>query len=74
VFGPFVHRIVPEGAFTRIGGPCFVGRDTHLFRANLRGGVSQGPTCRIGGEVEASIVHGYTNKYHEGFLDHASPQ
>ena len=30
-----------------------------------------GPTCRIGGEVEASIVHGYTNKYHEGFLGHA---
>ena len=48
-----------------------MGRDTHLFRANLRGGVSLGPTCRIGGEVEASIVHGYTNKYHEGFLGHA---
>lgn len=57
--------------FTRIEGPCYVGRDTHLFRANLRGGVSLGPTCRIGGEVEASIVHGHTNKYHEGFLGHA---
>ena len=30
-----------------------------------------GPNCRIGGEVEASIVHGYSNKYHEGFLGHA---
>ena len=48
-----------------------MGRDTQLFRANLRGGVSLGPTCRIGGEVEAAIVHGYTNKYHEGFLGHA---
>jgi UDP-N-acetylglucosamine diphosphorylase/glucosamine-1-phosphate N-acetyltransferase len=57
--------------FTRVEGPCYIGRDTHLFRANLRGGVTLGPTCRIGGEVEASIVHGYSNKYHEGFLGHA---
>jgi UDP-N-acetylglucosamine diphosphorylase/glucosamine-1-phosphate N-acetyltransferase len=57
--------------FTRVEGPCYVGRDTHLFRANLRGGVTIGPCCRIGGEVEASIVHGYSNKYHEGFLGHA---
>ena len=57
--------------FTRIEGPSHVGRDTHLFRANLRGGVTIGPTCRIGGEVEASIVQGFSNKYHEGFLGHA---
>jgi UDP-N-acetylglucosamine diphosphorylase / glucose-1-phosphate thymidylyltransferase / UDP-N-acetylgalactosamine diphosphorylase / glucosamine-1-phosphate N-acetyltransferase / galactosamine-1-phosphate N-acetyltransferase len=57
--------------FTRVEGPCYIGRDTHLFRANLRGGVTVGPTCRIGGEVESSIVHGHSNKYHEGFLGHA---
>jgi UDP-N-acetylglucosamine diphosphorylase/glucosamine-1-phosphate N-acetyltransferase len=57
--------------FTRIEGPCYIGRDTQLFRANIRGGVTIGPVCRIGGEVEASIVHGYSNKYHEGFLGHA---
>jgi UDP-N-acetylglucosamine diphosphorylase/glucosamine-1-phosphate N-acetyltransferase len=57
--------------FTRVEGPCFIGRDTHLFRANLRGAVTLGPVCRIGGEVEASIVQGYSNKYHEGFLGHA---
>jgi UDP-N-acetylglucosamine diphosphorylase/glucosamine-1-phosphate N-acetyltransferase len=57
--------------FTRIEGPCYIGADTQLFRANLRGSVSIGPNCRIGGEVESSIVHGYSNKYHEGFLGHA---
>jgi UDP-N-acetylglucosamine diphosphorylase/glucosamine-1-phosphate N-acetyltransferase len=57
--------------FTRVEGPSYIGRDTHLFRANLRGGVTIGPVCRIGGEVEATIVHGYSNKYHEGFLGHA---
>jgi UDP-N-acetylglucosamine diphosphorylase / glucose-1-phosphate thymidylyltransferase / UDP-N-acetylgalactosamine diphosphorylase / glucosamine-1-phosphate N-acetyltransferase / galactosamine-1-phosphate N-acetyltransferase len=57
--------------FTRVEGPCSIGRDTQLFRANIRGGTTIGPNCRIGGEVEASIVHGYSNKYHEGFLGHA---
>jgi UDP-N-acetylglucosamine diphosphorylase/glucosamine-1-phosphate N-acetyltransferase len=57
--------------FTRIEGPCSIGRNTQLFRANVRGGTTIGPNCRIGGEVEASIVHGYSNKYHEGFLGHA---
>ncbi len=57
--------------FTRVEGPCFIGRDTQLFRANIRGGVTIGPVCRMGGEIEASIVHGHSNKYHEGFLGHA---
>ena len=57
--------------FTRVEGPCHIGRDSQLFRANLRGAVTIGPNCRIGGEVECSIVHGYSNKYHEGFLGHA---
>jgi UDP-N-acetylglucosamine diphosphorylase / glucose-1-phosphate thymidylyltransferase / UDP-N-acetylgalactosamine diphosphorylase / glucosamine-1-phosphate N-acetyltransferase / galactosamine-1-phosphate N-acetyltransferase len=57
--------------FTRVEGPCYIGAGTQLFRANIRGAVSIGPNCRIGGEVEASIVHGFSNKYHEGFLGHA---
>jgi UDP-N-acetylglucosamine diphosphorylase / glucose-1-phosphate thymidylyltransferase / UDP-N-acetylgalactosamine diphosphorylase / glucosamine-1-phosphate N-acetyltransferase / galactosamine-1-phosphate N-acetyltransferase len=57
--------------FTRIEGPCSIGTDSQLFRANIRGAVSIGPNCRIGGEVEAAIVHGHSNKYHEGFLGHA---
>lgn len=58
-------------SFTRVEGPCFIGANSQLFRANLRGSVSIGPACRIGGEVESSIIHGYSNKYHEGFLGHA---
>ena len=57
--------------FSRIEGPCSIGGESQLFRANLRGCVSIGPNCRIGGEVEAAIVHGHSNKYHEGFLGHA---
>lgn len=57
--------------FTRVEGPCHIGAKTQLFRANLRGGVTLGPNCRIGGEVEESLVLGHSNKYHEGFLGHA---
>ncbi|HMF38971.1 MAG TPA: hypothetical protein VKF17_20220, partial [Isosphaeraceae bacterium] len=57
--------------FTRVEGPCYIGPETQLFRANIRGSVSVGPNCRIGGEVEGTIVHGFSNKYHEGFLGHA---
>ena len=58
-------------AFTRLEGPCHVGRGSQLFRANVREGTSIGPICRVGGEVEGSILHGYVNKYHDGFLGHS---
>ncbi|MEX0702734.1 MAG: putative sugar nucleotidyl transferase [Planctomycetales bacterium] len=58
-------------AFTRLEGPCHVGRQSHLFRANIREGTTIGPVCRVGGEIEESILHGYVNKYHDGFLGHS---
>ncbi|HUR55487.1 MAG TPA: putative sugar nucleotidyl transferase [Gemmataceae bacterium] len=58
-------------AFTRLEGPCVVGAGTHLIRANVRGGTTLGPQCRIGGEVECSIVQGFSNKAHDGFLGHS---
>ncbi|WP_165226482.1 putative sugar nucleotidyl transferase [Aquisphaera insulae] len=70
--GPIVvGRNVWVQPFTRVEGPCYIGAETQLFRANIRGAVSIGPNCRIGGEVEASIIQGHSNKYHEGFLGHA---
>lgn len=58
-------------AFTRLEGPCAIGAGTHLLGAKVRAGTTLGPLCRIGGEVECSIVQGYTNKYHDGFLGHS---
>ncbi len=57
--------------FTRIEGPAFIGRDSQLFRANVKAGTTIGPVCRVGGEIEESIFHGYSNKYHDGFLGHS---
>ena len=59
------------GAFTRLEGPCFVGPGTHVLGAKIRAGTTLGPNCRIGGEVECSIVQAHSNKYHDGFLGHA---
>lgn len=58
-------------AFTRLEGPCYIGQKTQLFRANVREGCSIGPVCRVGGEIEESLFHGYANKYHDGFLGHS---
>ncbi len=66
---------IDEGAeihpFTRIEGPCYIGRKSILLGAKCREGNSIGPFCRVGGEVEESIIHGFSNKYHDGFLGHS---
>lgn len=56
---------------TIIDGPCYIGPGTIIDGAKIRSETSIGQVCRIGGEVEASIIHGYTNKHHDGFLGHA---
>jgi UDP-N-acetylglucosamine diphosphorylase/glucosamine-1-phosphate N-acetyltransferase len=61
-------RVLPH---TRIEGPSCIGRDTHIVGGKIRAGCAIGPMCRVGGEVEDSIIHGCSNKYHDGFLGHA---
>jgi UDP-N-acetylglucosamine diphosphorylase / glucose-1-phosphate thymidylyltransferase / UDP-N-acetylgalactosamine diphosphorylase / glucosamine-1-phosphate N-acetyltransferase / galactosamine-1-phosphate N-acetyltransferase len=57
-------------AFTRLAGPAYVGA-----RSTLLGGpynaISIGPVCKVHGEMEESVVLGYSNKAHDGFLGHA---
>ena len=66
---------IEEGAVihphTRIQGPASIGPDSVIFGGKIHEGATVGPVCRVGGEVEESILHGYTNKYHDGFLGHA---
>lgn len=82
VIEPFVFADVRGGpvlidrgavvhAFSRLEGPCYVGPDSWIVGAKLRSGSSIGPCCRVGGEIEASIIQGYANKYHDGFLGHS---
>ena len=69
--GPVVvDRGVLVQSFSRLEGPCYIGPGTQVMAARVKSSTI-GPACRIGGEVEASIVQGYTNKAHEGFLGHS---
>ena len=70
--GPiYLDEGVEVHPFTRIEGPCYVGKKSLLLGTKCREGNSIGPMCRVGGEVEESIIQGYSNKYHDGFLGHA---
>lgn len=62
-------RIMPN---TVIVGPASIG-DGSLVRANasIYGGTSIGPVCKIGGEVQASVIQSHSNKQHGGFLGHS---
>ena len=70
--GPiYLDQGVEVHPFTRIEGPCYVGPGSVLLGCKCRRGNSIGPMCRLGGEVEESIIQGHSNKYHDGFLGHA---
>jgi UDP-N-acetylglucosamine diphosphorylase/glucosamine-1-phosphate N-acetyltransferase len=57
-------------AFTRLAGPAFVGPATHVLGGSL-GNVTIGRECRVRGEVSSTVLLGYVNKAHEGYLGHA---
>lgn len=55
-----------------IEGPCYVGPHCRIkIGAKIYEGSSFGPWCKVGGEVENSIMVGYANKQHDGFLGHS---
>lgn len=67
--------IVQEGAsiesFSRISGPCFIGKDVSVYSALIRGGTTIAEGCKVGGEVAHSIVYRRTNKAHFGYLGYS---
>jgi UDP-N-acetylglucosamine diphosphorylase/glucosamine-1-phosphate N-acetyltransferase len=70
--GPVViDREAVVTAFTRLEGPCYIGPHSHVLGAKVRAGTTLGPHCRVGGEIEAAILQGHSNKYHDGFLGHS---
>ena len=54
----------------RLAGPTYVGAGTTLFGGSISGS-SIGPVCKLRGEIETSVILGYSNKAHDGFLGHA---
>jgi UDP-N-acetylglucosamine diphosphorylase / glucose-1-phosphate thymidylyltransferase / UDP-N-acetylgalactosamine diphosphorylase / glucosamine-1-phosphate N-acetyltransferase / galactosamine-1-phosphate N-acetyltransferase len=68
--GPIIlAEQVSVGANAVLQGPCYIGPHSQITAlAYIRGGTSVGPMCKVGGEVSNSIILGYTNKPHDGFL------
>ncbi len=53
-------------------GPCFIGDNSTIkIGAKIYEKTSVGPWCKVGGEVEGSIILGFSNKQHDGFLGHS---
>jgi UDP-N-acetylglucosamine diphosphorylase/glucosamine-1-phosphate N-acetyltransferase len=61
------NAILMEGAAIR--GPFVLGEKAVVkMNACIYGATSVGPFCTIGGEIKNSILMGYSNKAHEGYL------
>ncbi len=71
--GPiYVGKNVTVFPNATIEGPAFIG-DGSLIKigAKIYENTSIGEMCKVGGEVEESIIHSFSNKQHDGFLGHA---
>ncbi len=58
---------IQEGSI--IKGPVAMCEGSQLsLGTKVRGNITIGPYCKIGGEVSKSVIQGYSNKSHDGFL------
>lgn len=71
--GPIViDKDVQVGPFTFLKGPLYIGPHSKVNEhASIKDRVAIGHTCKIGGEVESSIIEPFSNKQHHGFLGHS---
>ena len=58
---------IMEGAMLR--GPIYIGKGSVIkLGAAIYGATTIGPSCIIGGEIKNSVLFGFSNKAHEGYL------
>lgn len=55
---------------SRLVGPLHVGPASIVFGGQI-GASSIGPVCKLRGEIADSVILGYVNKAHDGYLGHA---
>lgn len=64
------NATIMEGAIIR--GPACIGANSVVkMGAKLYGGTTLGPAAKAGGEIKNSILMGYCNKSHDGYLGDA---
>ncbi|WP_170245685.1 putative sugar nucleotidyl transferase [Fodinibius salinus] len=71
--GPiFIGRNATVMAGTHIRGPAAICKDAVIkMGAKIYGNTTVGPVCKVGGEVNTTIFHSYSNKGHDGFVGHS---
>lgn len=58
--------------FSYLAGPLYIGKNCLIKEfSSIKDNCCFGPVCKIGGEVETTIIQGYSNKQHYGFLGHS---
>lgn len=62
------HGYVRSGS--RLVGPLYVGPGCELLGGDIQQ-CSIGPRCKIRGEMQSTVLLGYANKGHEGFVGHS---
>ena len=68
----FIEKNVTIFPNAVIQGPFYIGESSKIKScATIYPNVSIGKVCKIGGEVEDTIIHPYSNKQHSGFLGHS---
>ena len=69
VFPIYIGKNVTIEEGTVIRGPFAIcEHSTVNSNARMRGDVTIGPWSKVGGEVSNSVIFGYSNKGHDGFL------
>lgn len=62
---------IEEGAYiesgSRLQGPLYIGKHCRLIGVRIKNS-AVGDHCKIGGEVSESVMIGYSNKAHDGYL------
>lgn len=67
--GPImIDRGASVESFSRVMGPCYIGPKAKVLSALIGGGTSIFEQCKVGGQVENSVLLPYSNKSHFGYL------
>jgi UDP-N-acetylglucosamine diphosphorylase/glucosamine-1-phosphate N-acetyltransferase len=69
--GPILIRSgATISSYSRIVGPCYIGPHATVVSDAIRA-CSIGTTCKVRGEISNSVMLGYSNKGHTGFVGHS---
>ncbi len=70
--GPVIlEQGVRVDPFAVLRGPLYVGAQTIIKDFTTLSHAMIGSVCKLAGEIEESVIEGYTNKQHYGFVGHS---